>query len=345
MVARSIHDNSERKDSLFVKADCARQSSNFIDSEFFGHEKNAFTGTYSQKIGEFEFADGGTIFLDEVGELPMELQGRLLRVIEDEEFERVGGNETVHVNVRVIAATNRNLKHMIGIGEFREDLYHRLNVFEINNPSLLERFEDLNLLVPMFVEKYAKKVGKTIKSIPSDVYEAIKAYHWPGNIRELRNALFSAVILSENCELSCENILELSPTISVGKSTSADAIQEHLSKSFPEVEKEMILGALKRCNWVNDQASNILDIPSNTLRDKINKYIIQELIDNKWDIDRCAQTFEAPAKIVDSNAKKHLARTLKKQNWNLDKVRDILKIPLDVLNKLIKKYNLNPPNS
>ncbi len=196
LVARAIHEASPRRQRSFVKVNCAAIPSTLLESELFGHEKGAFTGALARKIGRFELADQGTLFLDEIGEIPLELQPKLLRAIQEQEFERLGGNRTLRVNVRLIAATNRDLKAMLEEGKFRSDLYYRLNVFPIQTPPLRERREDIPLLVRYFTQKYAQRAGRTIDSIPARSLEALARYDWPGNIRELQNLIERSVILS-----------------------------------------------------------------------------------------------------------------------------------------------------
>src|SRR5204863_1491961 len=195
-MARAIHNISNRSKKTLVKINCATLPANLIESELFGHEKGAFTGAMERKIGRFELADGRTIFLDEIGELPVELQAKLLRVLQEGEFERLGNPKTMKVNVRVIAATNRNLQQAIEKKEFREDLYYRLNVFPITCPPLRDRKEDIPLLVKHFCQKHEGKIGRKISNVSPKVMEALIAYNWPGNIRELENIIERAMILS-----------------------------------------------------------------------------------------------------------------------------------------------------
>ena len=201
LIARAIHDRSRRKDRTFVKVNCAAIPTGLLESELFGHEKGAFTGAVTQKIGRLELADQGTLFLDEVGDIPSEVQPKLLRALQEQEFERLGSTRTRRVNVRVIAATNRDLEKMIGAREFRSDLYYRLNVFPIQIPPLRERREDIPLLVSYFVERFAKQMQKKIDSVPASVMKALKSSEWPGNIRELENFIERAVILTRGNSL------------------------------------------------------------------------------------------------------------------------------------------------
>ena len=196
LLARAIHNLSDRKHRPLVKVSCAALPPNLIENELFGHEKGAFTGALSLKIGRFELADKGTIFLDEIGDLPLDLQTKLLRVLQESEFERLGGSKTIKVNVRVVAATNRDIEKQCATGEFRKDLFYRLNVFPLEAPSLKDRKDDIPMLVSSFVEKYNKKIGKRIEKIPKSVIRSMQNYHWPGNVRELEGLIERAVILS-----------------------------------------------------------------------------------------------------------------------------------------------------
>ena len=201
LIARAVHEHSRRKDRIFVKVNCAAIPTGLLESELFGHEKGAFTGAISQKIGRLELADGGTLFLDEVGDIPSEIQPKLLRALQEQEFERLGSARTLKVNIRLIAATNRDLVKMVANREFRNDLYYRLNVFPIRVPPLRERKEDIPLLIGFFVQKFAKQMQKDIKRIPPAVMKAFTAWHWPGNIRELENLVERSVILTRGTAL------------------------------------------------------------------------------------------------------------------------------------------------
>jgi formate hydrogenlyase transcriptional activator len=201
LIARAIHSSSPRRDRTFVKVNCAAIPLGLLESELFGHEKGAFTGAIAQKVGRFELAHQGTLFLDEVGDIPLELQPKLLRVLQEHEFERLGSSRTVRVNVRVVAATSRNLLEMADKHEFRSDLYYRLNVFPITIPPLRERREDIPVLARYFAEKYARRINKRIETVPAEVMHALQQYQWPGNIRELQNFIERAVILSKTTTL------------------------------------------------------------------------------------------------------------------------------------------------
>ena len=201
LIARAIHMHSERRQRPFVKVNCAAIPAELLESELFGHERGAFTGAVAQRIGRFEAANGGTLFLDEIGEMPLHLQAKLLRCVQEQEFERVGGNRTIHVDVRIVAATNRDLKAMVEENKFRADLYYRLAVFPLNVPPLRERREDIPVLTRYFVQKHAQRMGRNIESIPTHAMEALTNYDWPGNIRELQNVIERSVVLSNGPEL------------------------------------------------------------------------------------------------------------------------------------------------
>ena len=266
LLARSIHALSQRKDSAMIKVNCAALPAELIESELFGHEKGAFTGAHQQKKGRFELADGGTIFLDEVGELSLELQSKFLRVLQEGEFERVGGAQTHQVDVRVIAATNRDLVKMVNEGAFREDLYYRLNVFPIYNIPLRERREDIPLLVRYFVKKYAEKSGKTIEHISQPDLDRLMKYQFPGNIRELENIVERAVILTSGNSLALSNAFQ--------RATGEKPSTGEVFKSFEDMQRDYIIEALRRCNWRISGpkgAANLLDLNSRTLASKMRR--------------------------------------------------------------------------
>src|SRR5271155_3393270 len=240
LVARAIHRRSRRSSRTFVSVNCAAIPRDLIASELFGHEKGAFTGATQQRLGRFELANGGTIFLDEVGELPAETQVALLRVLQEHEFERVGGSRRVHADVRVIAATNRDLQAAISAGSFRSDLFYRLNVFPIEIPSLRERRADVPLLVEYFIDRYARKAGKNIKRVNKKTLELLQSYPWPGNIRELQNVIERSVIVCETANFSVDESW-LSQQPAHGKTES----QLYLSEKVAAQEKEMIEAALR----------------------------------------------------------------------------------------------------
>ena len=264
LIARAVHNISNRSKRPLVKVNCATLPANLIESELFGHEKGAFTGAMERKIGRFELADGGSIFLDEIGELPVELQAKLLRVLQEGEFERLGNPKTMKVNVRVIAATNRNLQQAIAKKEFREDLYYRLNVFPILCPPLRDRKEDIPLLVKHFCQKHEGKIGRKITHVPTKVMEALMNYDWPGNIRELENIIERAMILSQHGTLEYGDWI---PVEKVGETKSTAARLE-------DVEKDHILDTLKKTGWkVSGEkgAARILGLNPTTLEARMKK--------------------------------------------------------------------------
>jgi formate hydrogenlyase transcriptional activator len=242
LIARAIHNCSRRNGRAFVKLNCAAIPSGLLESELFGHERGAFTGAITQKIGRVEVADQGSLFLDEIGDIPLELQPKLLRVLQEREFERLGSTRTKKIDVRIVAATHRDLEGMILKGEFRSDLYYRLNVFPISIPPLRERPEDIPLLVQHFVQEAARRLNKMIDSIPSDTMAALTDYQWPGNIRELENVIERAVILSRSSILRVPH-RDLQSRITAGHSS------EKL-ETLADVEREHIRAVLKQTRWV-----------------------------------------------------------------------------------------------
>jgi formate hydrogenlyase transcriptional activator len=252
LIARAIHDLSTRKSKAFVKLNCAAIPTGLLESELFGHEKGAFTGAIAQRIGRFEVANGGTIFLDEVGEIPLELQTKLLRVLQEREFERLGSSRTLRTNARLIAATNRDLEAMVAEQKFRSDLFFRLNVFPIQVPPLRERHGDIPLLVRHFAQQFSKRMNKTIDAISSATMDALSRYHWPGNIRELQNVIERAVITSTGPVLKVDVAdLKISrPSSPAEKSSAQRSTNEGLRNVLQETERQQILKALKQSNWV-----------------------------------------------------------------------------------------------
>lgn len=268
LIARAVHNISKRKGRTMVKVNCATLPAALIESELFGHVKGAFTGAFTRKIGRFELADGGTIFLDEIGEIPIELQSKLLRVLQEGEFERVGDSNTYKVDVRVIAATNVNLLDAVAKGTFREDLYYRINVFPIHIPSLRERKEDIPLLTRHFLLKYNARFGKKIDLITAGVIDSLVSYDWPGNVRELENVIERAVILSPQNKLEIGDAIPKPAYVQRDKETLALA----------ENEKEHILKILKLSNWrISGErgAAKILDINRTTLEARMKKLGIE----------------------------------------------------------------------
>jgi Nif-specific regulatory protein len=254
LVANSIHYNSPRSTNPFVKVNCAALPSNLIESELFGHEKGAFTGAIKQKIGKFELAHRGTIFLDEIGSLNLDVQANLLRILQEKEFDRVGGQRTIKVDVRVIAATNKNLEQAVEDGTFRGDLYYRLNVFPIYMPPLRERKTDILLLADYFLEQYAKENHKDIRRFSTPAIDMLMQYHWPGNVRELENCIERAVLL---CEEGVIHSYHLPPTLQTGQeSGTLPALS--LEEAVANLEKEMLIDALKNTRGNITNAARVL---------------------------------------------------------------------------------------
>ncbi len=263
LVARAIHGLSSRKDRALVKVNCATLPSNLIESELFGHEKGAFTGAHSRHLGRFEVADGATLFLDEIGELPMELQPKLLRVVQDGEFERLGSSHTIKIDVRIIAATNRNLEEEVRRGRFRDDLWYRLNIFPVTVPPLRDRLDDIPLLVEFYVKKISRRMGKSIEFIPTSVMNALQSYHWPGNVRELENVLERAVINSSGPKLHLVDELkkqqkDLSTTQKTLEAVEHDHIVQILEQTHGKVSGK-------------NGAAEILGLNRSTLRARMRK--------------------------------------------------------------------------
>jgi formate hydrogenlyase transcriptional activator len=244
LIARAIHNLSGRRERPLVKVNCAAIPAGLLESELFGHERGAFTGAINQRIGRFEHADGGTLFLDEVGDIPLELQPKLLRILQEREFERIGGMRTMNVDVRVVAATNADLTSKVVEKQFREDLYYRLNVFPIVVPPLRERREDIPLLVRQFLHKYGRRMGKPIERIPATTMNTLVEYQWPGNVRELENFIERAVILSRGPDLEVP-LGELARRKKCLGTLSTDN-----STTLEGAKRDHILSALKVSNWV-----------------------------------------------------------------------------------------------
>ncbi|MDO9584842.1 MAG: sigma 54-interacting transcriptional regulator [Desulfomicrobium sp.] len=267
VVARAIHARSSRKDRPMVTINCTALPANLIESELFGREKGAFTGASARQMGRFELADGGTIFLDEIGEMPMELQCKLLRVIQDGEFERLGSPRTIKVDVRIIAASNRKLEEEIIKGSFREYHYYRLNVFPITIPPLRARKEDIRMLVNFFVAKFNKKIGKNIETIPKESLEALENYDWPGNVRELESVVERATIISPGSSLQIHD--QFNPGLKASETPGVDL------KGLADLERDHILHVLQKTNWRvegKNGAAAILDINPSTLRARMRKF-------------------------------------------------------------------------
>ena len=271
LVADALHRLSDRKDGPFIKVHCASLSSNLLESELFGHEKGAFTGAVSQKKGRFELADGGTIFLDEIGEIDSATQVKILRVLQEREFERVGGTETVKVDVRIVAATNRDLLDEVKKGNFREDLYYRLNVVHIEVPPLRERKEDIPLLMSSFLEEFNREDNRTIEGFSPAARKAMYAYSWPGNIRQLRNTIESAVVTCRGKVIDTGDLPE-----QIVAENRAGEVSIRLGVTLSEAEKTVIMSTLDFCEGNKTKASEMLGIGRKTLHRKLEEYNVED---------------------------------------------------------------------
>ena len=269
-IANCIHRLSPRRSKPFVKVNCATLPVNLIESELFGHERGSFTGAHERRIGKFEQAAGGTIFLDEIGEMPVDMQVKLLRVLQEKEIERIGGRGAIKINVRVIAATNRNLEKEIADGRFRMDLYYRLHVFPISLPSLRERVQDIPLLATHFIQLYAEKTGKTVKGISQSALKTLMQYPWPGNVRELQHLIERSVLLCREEILKEVNLPDLPFVGPAGQ----HIYEDQPVKTIDELERDHILAVLARCNnriSGPGGAASMLNIPASTLSSKMKK--------------------------------------------------------------------------
>ena len=268
LIARAIHDLSSRSKSAFVKLNCAAIPTGLLESEMFGHERGAFTGAVAQRIGRFELASRGTVFLDEIGEIPLELQPKLLRVLQEREFERLGSSRTLKRDARLIAATNRNLADMVKDQHFRADLFYRLNVFPIQLPSLRERRDDIPLLVRHFVQQFARRMNRAIDTIPSETMSVLVSYHWPGNIRELQNLMERAVILSNGpiLKVPLNDLQSQQPTTTPTSSGKFETLED--------VERRHILETLHATDWIvagPNGAAQRLGLKRSTLQVRMQK--------------------------------------------------------------------------
>ena len=255
LIARALHRMSKRRNLPFVTLNCAAIPTGLLESELFGYEKGAFTGALSQKIGRFEMAHGGTLFLDEVGDIPLELQPKLLRALQEKSFERLGGTRTIPIDVRLVAATNRNLARMMGSKLFRTDLYYRLNVFPIAAPPLRDHPDDIPALARHFVRKYSREMRRQVESIPPETMRALMSWHWPGNVRELENFIERSVILSGGSVL-CAPVAEL---------VSDAEVAETADRTLAEMEREYVIRILRETGGVVTTAANRLGLPRTTL--------------------------------------------------------------------------------
>jgi DNA-binding NtrC family response regulator len=270
LIAGAIHHNSLRASRNFVRVNCAALQENLLESELFGHEKGAFTGADKQRVGRFEQADGGTMFLDEVGDMSPSTQAKILRVLQEHEFERLGGTRTLKVDVRLIAATNRNLASMVATGHFREDLYYRLNVVSIDMPPLRERKDDITALAEFFIRRFSAELKKKMESIHPDALKLLMRYNWPGNIRELENAIERAVLLTEGSRIMPDD-LRLGEAVSpAGDAEGVQIVRIPPSGiALEEIERRALVEALKMSNWVQKDAAELLAISPRVINYKI----------------------------------------------------------------------------
>ena len=276
LIARAIHQHSQRKERAFIRVNCAALAEGILESELFGHEKGAFTNAVRQKPGRFELANEGTLFLDEVGDLPLSTQVKLLRVLQEREFERVGGTKTISVDVRLLAASNRDLPSLIRAGRFREDLYYRLNVVPIEIPPLRERREDIPLLVAHFLRKYNAETGKRISEIHPDVMGMLSAYSWPGNVRELENAIERAVVLARGSVLTTENLLLTAQQLHQDRDDLSSSREAKFTEMVEAFEKKLIWDAYLEAGRIKAEAAKLLGIKRSTFRYKFDKYKLNE---------------------------------------------------------------------
>jgi Nif-specific regulatory protein len=276
LIAGAIHHNSLRAGRNFVKVNCAALQENLLESELFGHEKGAFTGADKQRVGRFEQADGGTLFLDEVGDMSANTQAKILRVLQEHEFERLGGTRTLRTDVRVIAATNRNLPQMVANGQFREDLYYRLNVVSIDMPPLRERKDDIAALATFFLRRFASELKKRIDGLAPDALKLLMRYNWPGNIRELENSIERAVLLAEGPSVNSSDLRlgELSTSTTSGDGNPVVKIPP-TGIPLEEIERQALIEALKMSNWVQKDAAELLNISPRVMNYKIKTLAIE----------------------------------------------------------------------
>lgn len=274
LIARAIHAASPRRDKPLIKVNCAAIPAALIESEFFGHEKGSFTGATDKRAGRFALADGGAIFLDEIGELPLDLQVKLLRVLQEGEFEPVGSSKTRKVDVRVLAASNRNLHQEVQTGKFREDLYYRLNVFPLEVPPLRARSDDIRLLTEMFAKKFAQRLGRKLQPLSEADIRRLKSYHWPGNVRELQNVIERAMITSQDGRLNLDRALpDIAPNLSTEIiDTPVNDPLIRTSQEMLQLERANIIRALEASGWKvagEKGAANLLGMPSSTLASRM----------------------------------------------------------------------------
>jgi transcriptional regulator with GAF, ATPase, and Fis domain len=268
LVARAIHFHSHRCEKPFIRVNCAALAETLLESELFGHERGAYTGAISKHVGRFELANEGTLLLDEISEISPNIQAKLLRVIEEEEFERVGGEKTIKIDVRIVATTNRNLMEEIHKGTFREDLFYRLNVVPIYLPPLRERREDISLLVDYYLKKYSLENDAIVKSIDKEAMDYLSQYNWPGNVRELKNVIQRAVVMGSSEVLQIEQFTSLFILQDMKRSDTTLTA----GKAIEDVERDLIYSTLEKTGGNKTRAAELLKITTRTLRNKLNKY-------------------------------------------------------------------------
>ena len=273
LVARAIHNHSRRKDGPFIKVNCGALTETLLESELFGHEKGAFTGAIRAKMGRFELADGGTLFLDEIGDVPPSMQVKLLRALQEQEFERVGGESTIRVDVRVISATNKDLQKEVAEGRFREDLFYRLHIIPMQLPALRERRDDIPVLVSHFIDKLGQRMNSDVRGIADDALGRLMAYHWPGNVRELENVVEQALVFAEGDQITVAAL----PAFLQG--AADDSLQVPKKMSLPEIlddlERQLILKAYDKAKGVKTETARLLGIKTSALYYKLDKYHIE----------------------------------------------------------------------
>ena len=270
LIAGAIHHNSHRSGRNFVKVNCAALQENLLESELFGHEKGAFTGADKQRVGRFEQADGGTLFLDEIGDMSPNTQAKILRVLQEHEFERLGGTRTLRSDVRVITATNRNLPQMVANGQFREDLYYRLNVVSIEMPPLRERKDDVGALATFFLRRFASELKKRVDGLSPDALKLLMRYNWPGNIRELENSIERAVLLSDGSQVTSSDLRLGELSTSAPSSDGSPVVKiPPTGIALEEIERQALIEALKMSNWVQKDAAELLSISPRVMNYKI----------------------------------------------------------------------------
>jgi len=278
LIARAIHHASDRRDKPFIKVNCSALAETLLESELFGHEKGSFTSAHKRKIGRFELADGGTIFLDEVGDLSPTIQLKLLRVLQEREFERVGGESTIHVDVRVVTATNKDIKKLVEEGTFREDLFYRLHIIPLTLPPLRDRLDDIPLLANHFIGKLATRTRASVNRIAPDTLEALQAYPFPGNVRELENIIEQSLVFAEGDTLQVDDLPTFVTNRPRGEQLTLPMGERPLPDVLEELERQLILRAFKRAQGVKTETARLLGIKTSALYYKLDKYQVDETV-------------------------------------------------------------------